>query len=1236
MLKISTTAFSANLSPSGSGGAIWNSINSVTDISDSSFNLNVSGNPASSTLGGAIYSQSPNVTITRTSFTANTSAGGDGGAVAVDRGGTIIISNSTLSGNLAPLGKGGAILATNTQEGGPVSSVVALNDTIADNSGTGGIFVGPGHSVTIGNTVIVGNTCEGAVTSLGHNLSDTPSCGLTGAGDRPVDPNAALNKPAFNGGPITGLFSMKPSPGSDVIDRGDPQICSDAPVANKDQRGESRPKDGNGDGTSTCDIGAYEADAAVAGFASTPVQPGPISVGSPTAGGAAVTNTFQVYNTGQASLDINSAVLGGTDAGAFTVNGYPATIAPTDPPQNITLSCQSGTPGAKTATLTLATNDANNASVVYILVCNVSASPAAGFSAKPIQPGPIVFPTVIQGGGNNVSASITVKNLGSADLSLSAPTISTNEASDFTLTTSLSTPIAPGATKILSITCTPSAIGLRTAIFNFTTNDPSHIQVVYDLTCYGSPPPPPDLVVDFNLLQSSIPSLPASFGHTYDAAVSPDSKFAYVIDRFTNKIEVLRYGNLLGKISFWPASNVTNSNINSPTSIAVTPDGKNVFVVSSGNSSLVMFARDANSGALSNPTVWKNGQGGVTGLQSPFGIAISQDGSYVYVSTSANSSSVTIFKRASDGTFAFQSAVTHPDLANSEGLALSPDGTSLYVTASTNPATTGKLVIFRRNPQNGSLTYLHTRSQGDCDDFLFCFGGLQGMKGLFRVLVSPDGQNVYAVASLDNDVMAFTRAPDGNLTYLGQFTNANLTVPRDVAISPDGNRVYATGVNSNALVVFNRDVTSGLLTFRQAFVRGDAGPGLPALAGAWGIAPTPDGKFVVVTGYTDNSVVVFDYDNPRGTLSSLSPASALQGGANFELVVRGQDFVSGATVIWNTTSLPTTFVNSTELHATVTAAQIASAGSAPIKVNNPGPGGGDSNNSLPFTITAPAQNPVPSIDHLSPSGASAGDGQFTLDVFGANFIPSTLVYWNGAIRTTSYVDSGHLTATIPQSDIAQPGVAGVYASTGAPGGGQSNKALFTIAAPGMNPIPSITSLSPAVYLSHGGASAAETLTINGASFVDGAVVYWNGDKLQTHFISSTQLTAEVPGGELALAGTAGVSVVNPTPGGGTSNVIGLTINSGSLPPILSRLSFTGSGGQVTLTFTGKYFTPNSRVQLNGVILPSSVFISSTEMQAVVTSAELHAATFTVANLPPDYALSNPLTIKPIYLPMVKR
>jgi hypothetical protein len=83
-----------------------------------------------------------------------------------------------------------------------------------------------------------------------------------------------------------------------------------------------------------------------------------------------------------------------------------------------------------------------------------------------------------------------------------------------------------------------------------------------------------------------------------------------------------------------------------------------------------------------------------------------------------------------------------------------------------------------------------------------------------------------------------------------------------------------------------------------------------------------------------------------------------------------------------------------------------------------------------------------------------------------------------------------------------------------------------------NPVPLIN--TPLVPISVAPGGAGFTLTLNGTGFVSGATINWNGTALTTTVVSGSQLTATVPAGNIATAGSAWVTVTNPAPGGGTS------------------------------------------------------------------------------------------------------
>jgi len=87
------------------------------------------------------------------------------------------------------------------------------------------------------------------------------------------------------------------------------------------------------------------------------------------------------------------------------------------------------------------------------------------------------------------------------------------------------------------------------------------------------------------------------------------------------------------------------------------------------------------------------------------------------------------------------------------------------------------------------------------------------------------------------------------------------------------------------------------------------------------------------------------------------------------------------------------------------------------------------------------------------------------------------------------------------------------------------------------------------------------LNVNGVGFVSGSLVNWNGTPLTTTFVSNSQVTAAVPASNIATAATASVTVSNPTPGGGTSNVLFFGV---SAPTTLQFTSFPANNGFVSL------------------------------------------------------------------------
>jgi hypothetical protein len=118
-----------------------------------------------------------------------------------------------------------------------------------------------------------------------------------------------------------------------------------------------------------------------------------------------------------------------------------------------------------------------------------------------------------------------------------------------------------------------------------------------------------------------------------------------------------------------------------------------------------------------------------------------------------------------------------------------------------------------------------------------------------------------------------------------------------------------------------------------------------------------------------------------------------------------------------------------------------------------------------------------------------------------------------------------------------------------------------------NPVPLIN--QPLVPTAIVPGAPSFTLTVNGAGFVSASVVKWNGTALSTTLVKSSQLTATVPASNVATAGTASVTVTNPAPGGGTSNVEFFSVTGSASSPIFTNFVQTFASGSIGASGLGK-------------------------------------------------------------------
>lgn len=273
------------------------------------------------------------------------------------------------------------------------------------------------------------------------------------------------------------------------------------------------------------------------------------------------------------------------------------------------------------------------------------------------------------------------------------------------------------------------------------------------------------------------------------------------------------------------------------------------------------------------------------------GIAVSPDGRSVYV---ANTSSVSQWDIGADGALSPKNPPAVPMSGRGDGLAVSPDGRSLYVasgqvaqydigaggalTPKSPPAVglgSGSLAV---SPDGRSVyaTIYDPFSRGDGTIFQYDVGAggalapkdpaeVSTWPGPFGIAVSPDGKSVYVAdchLNAPRGVSQFDVGADGALSPKSPAvlldTPGSGNCPFEVAVAPDGRSVYVSAYSPNGVVIQYDVGSDGALSPKS--------PATVPAAEARGLAVSPDGRSLYVAG---SSLFQFDI----GADGALTPKS---------------------------------------------------------------------------------------------------------------------------------------------------------------------------------------------------------------------------------------------------------------------------------------------------------------------------------------------------------------------------
>jgi subtilisin family serine protease len=251
-------------------------------------------------------------------------------------------------------------------------------------------------------------------------------------------------------------------------------------------------------------------------------------------------------------------------------------------------------------------------------------------------------------------------------------------------------------------------------------------------------------------------------------------------------------------------------------------------------------------------------------------------------------------------------------------------------------------------------------------------------------------------------------------------------------------------------------------------------------------------------------------------------------------------------------------------------------------------------------VTVLAGPPVLTL--LSPPAAPLNGAAFTLTVDGSGFTANSVVRWNGADRSTTYINAAQVQAAIPASDLAVSGPSQVTVFAPAPGGGLSAPQPFGV---GAAPVLTVSTTTVA-----GGSPATVTLTggyggpTDWLAFASGTA----SDSMYLQYIyvgaGVTTRSWTVPMPMTPGAYEFRLYLNNSYARAATSPPI--TVTQGPNPvPVLSSLSPTRTvmGVPSLVAVIGGGFVASSVMRWNGANRPTT-FVTSSQLQATLSAADV--------------------------------
>ncbi len=320
------------------------------------------------------------------------------------------------------------------------------------------------------------------------------------------------------------------------------------------------------------------------------------------------------------------------------------------------------------------------------------------------------------------------------------------------------------------------------------------------------------------------------------------------------------------------ASYKSIAGMSAPNDVAISPDGKHLYISSYSNNSISIFERDISTGLLTYIGNVVNGADGITHMQSAFGVDVSLDGKNVYVASPSSNAIVTFSRDASTGLLSLiDEDYSGFTLDGFVSVSVSPDGKTVYGIAGNTP---DGIVAFSRDETTGKLTFLAEYSDATYNYLGQAFSPTESP--INNLAFTAAGDFIFITSTDDNSVATFSRNTNtGTLTFVGAVVDGvdgvdGIQGASSLYLTPDNKHLYVSGQNENSLATFSINSLTGSLTYVNKIT--DGIDGVNSIATPRASGGSPDGRYVYVSGYADNAITAFERNSTTGLLTQVEVA----------------------------------------------------------------------------------------------------------------------------------------------------------------------------------------------------------------------------------------------------------------------------------------------------------------------------------------------------------------------------